>query len=122
MNEIIKFTQFYRKSSWIVATIVLIWFGFCSFPLGIKLYTAMLVIPYTYTGIILVGLVEKSAFKVFLFAMTFTIIGMICRYLIEYGEVSNTINFTLMNIIIFLIAIPSLVTISYMFTKLKNTL
>lgn len=38
--------------------------------------------------------------------MGFTAIGMICRYLLEFGEVSNTYNFTVVNIVVYLFAAP----------------
>lgn len=38
--------------------------------------------------------------------MVVTVIGMICRYFLEFGEVSNTYNFTLLNIVVYLFAAP----------------
>lgn len=40
-----------------------------------------------------------------------TCLGMLCRYILEYGEVSNTINFTIKNILLTLIFMPILVII-----------
>lgn len=44
-----------------------------------------------------------------------TVIGMACRYLLEFGEVSNTYNFTLFNIVSCLVIIPIGTTIFYRF-------
>ena len=44
-----------------------------------------------------------------------TVIGMACRYLLEFGEVSNTYNFTLFNIVSYLVIIPIGTTIFYRF-------
>lgn len=53
----------------------------------------------------------------FVYAATFslTVIGMILRFLLEYGEHSNTINFTFLNIIMYLTLIPLLVTLFYLY-------
>ena len=59
---------------------------------------------------------------VYIVMFVFTVIGMICRYLLEFGEVSNTYNFTLFNIISYLLIIPIGTTIAYrlMAGKLKR--
>lgn len=50
-----------------------------------------------------------------IYIMTFlcTAAGMGCRYLLEFGEVSNTYNFTQFNIISYLVIIPAGTTIAY---------
>lgn len=40
--------------------------------------------------------------------LIFTLAGMACRYLLEYGEVSNTYNFTGVNIALFVILVPAM--------------
>lgn len=50
---------------------------------------------------------------VYFTSLILTTIGMICRYILEYGEVSNTMNFTLPSILSYLILIPILVTAAY---------
>ena len=45
----------------------------------------------------------------------FTIIGMVCRYFLEFGEVSNTYNFTLFNIVVYLFAVPVFTLLVYEF-------
>ena len=45
----------------------------------------------------------------------FTIIGMVCRYFLEFGEVSNTYNFTLFNIVVYLFAVPVFTLLAYEF-------
>ena len=50
---------------------------------------------------------------VYLSALFLTIAGMICRYFLEYGEVSNTYNFTAVNIISFLVLIPAFTAFAY---------
>lgn len=73
-------------------------------------------------GIIGIGLskifqTNKSTI-VFFLTLLFTLIGMIIRYFIEYGEFSNTINFTSLNIFLYIIIVPTYCTIIY-WLKLK---
>ena len=53
----------------------------------------------------------------------FTVIGMVCRYFLEFGEVSNTYNFTLFNIVVYLFVVPVFTLLAYEFadkTKVKR--
>ena len=45
--------------------------------------------------------------KVYITTFLLTAIGMGCRYLLEFGEVSNTYNFMLFNIVSYLALIPA---------------
>ncbi|MBQ3615832.1 MAG: hypothetical protein II993_07555 [Anaerotignum sp.] len=50
----------------------------------------------------------------------FTVIGMICRYFLEFGEVSNTYNFTLFNIVVYLLVVPVFTLLAYEFVDRNN--
>ena len=50
---------------------------------------------------------------VYIVTFVLTSIGMLCQFLLEFGEVSNTYNFTLFNIISYLLIIPIGTTIAY---------
>ena len=53
----------------------------------------------------------------------FTVIGMVCRYFLEFGEVSNTYNFTLLNIAAYLFIVPVFTLLAYEFvdrSKMKE--
>ena len=50
---------------------------------------------------------------VYIATFVLTSIGMVCRYLLEFGEVSNTYNFTLFNIVSDLVIIPIGTTFAY---------
>jgi len=52
---------------------------------------------------------------VFLRTLEFTTLGLISRYLLEFGEVSNTMNFTAFNIISYILITPILTTLLYHF-------
>ena len=85
------------------------------FPLDFsKLYLLL-----TSYGIIGLGLAainwEAKKGKLYLQVLVMTIAGMVCRYLLEYGEVSNTYNFTWQNIIIYIVAVPLYTVAAYHF-------
>ena len=45
------------------------------------------------------------------------LIGMLCRYFLEYGEVSNLYNFTIPNVLLHVFATYSLSMVSYLLSK-----
>lgn len=49
----------------------------------------------------------------YLITLGFTIVGIISRYILEYGEVSNTYNFTVLNVIAYIVTIPVFTVIAY---------
>lgn len=51
---------------------------------------------------------------VYLSSLALTGLGMIIRYAIEFGEVSNSMNFTLTNILVYIGVVPILVTLIYL--------
>lgn len=76
---------------------------------------AILVIScYGIIGMCFTGLLKKGrSFIVFISTLFFTIIGLICRYFLEYGEVSNTMNFIPINIALYLTIVPFYCTLAY---------
>lgn len=58
--------------------------------------------------------INKGRF-VYIVSIILTGLGMIFRYFLEYGEVSNTMNFTPFNIISYLVVIPIFTAITYHF-------
>lgn len=109
-----------RKELWWVLILVYTVFSGCfSFPLrmpGDMFGWSTVFIPvfsWLLLGVLYVGLLRKGAGKVALLTLLFTAIGMGARYLLEYGEVSNTTNFTLLNIALYLVLAPVLVTATF---------
>ena len=62
---------------------------------------------------IILGIAKER--KVYALTFLFTAIGMVCRYFLEFGEVSNIYNFTFVNIVSYLLMIPTGTTIAYHF-------
>lgn len=83
------------------------------FPLDLtKLY--VLAASYGMIGLGFAGLYGESKEKfVFPATLFLTMAGMACRYALEYGEVSNTYNFTVPNIVSYLVIIPVLTLTAY---------
>lgn len=83
------------------------------FPLDFQgLY--LLVVSYGVIASALAGILEPDReWMVYIVTFLLTAVGMVCRYLLEFGEVSNTYNFTLFNIISYLVIIPIGTMIAY---------
>ena len=83
------------------------------FPLDFQgLY--LLVTSYGIIALALAGnFGPDRGWKVYKAIFLLTAVGMGCRYLLEFGEVSNTYNFTLFNIISYLAIIPTSTLIAY---------
>ena len=60
---------------------------------------------------------KKKTIIVLLINAAHIIVGMICRYFLEFGEVSNTYNFTLPNIAIHVVAISCVCLCGYLHAK-----
>lgn len=65
---------------------------------------------------------ENKEGLVYIISLILTGIGMLCRYILEYGEVSNIRNFTKFNIVSFLIIVPIYIIIVYRYIIKKNML
>ncbi len=72
---------------------------------------------YLVIGIGLGIIFGKQKYKfVYISSLLLTMLGMVLRYLLEYGEVSNTMNFILLNIILYLSIVPIFMTLVYHIT------
>lgn len=77
----------------------------------------LLVLSY---GMIAVGLAllwgSGQKLRVYLCSFGLTALGMLCRFLLEFGEASNTYNFTVTNIVCYLVLIPLYLLLCYHLT------
>lgn len=118
-----KLRHFFTSRPWILKALLLgyIIFAGCfvfpirsePFPLDFqKVY--LLAASY---GVIALAFAEiwgsDKGRMIYIITFLFTAAGMGCRYLLEFGEVSNTYNFTWFNIISYLVIIPTGTTITY---------
>ena len=108
----------HKKGMTILACAFLIFLGCFAFPVynfsedapdisrGSSIVIALL--GYSEIGLLLYRSKLKSA------ALTFglTLVGFLCRFLLEYGEVSNTYNFTSMNVAVHLAVVLGIVLLA----------
>lgn len=64
-------------------------------------------------GLFFIGQLRKNTLKVFLLTMLFTAAGMGLRYILKFGEVSNTVNFTIGSVVTLVFILPTFVTLVY---------
>ena len=120
-----------RKGFLVIFLIVFVIIAGAAFPF----YNWNKQYSYTLTGITLwlniacyieLGIFERrllpdhAIVKIVLINFGIVLAGMGCRYLLEFGEVSNTYNFTLLNIVSHIIAALIISTVSYVFSKPAN--
>ena len=94
--------------------------GCFAFPIGSQKFPldtgklCMLLSIYGIAALCFVGIYGPHREKtIYAGSLLFTVLGLVCRYFLEYGEVSNTYNFTAGNIAAYLIWIPLGVTAAY---------
>lgn len=76
----------------------------------------MIIVHYGIVAILFVCLlIGYKTIPVYLISLLFTTVGMILRYILEFGEYSNIINFTQRNIIMYIGIIPLFCTFIYWF-------
>lgn len=119
MQELYYIIKDKKRSFWFITLGYIAFNGCFMFPFNrmMKSYTDPIfytvIVAYGIIGLFFVGLLRKKSIKVYLLTLLFTAIGMVLRYLLEFGEVSNTVNFTIHNILLSLFAIPLFVTFIY---------
>ena len=113
MENIRVFVQKHKKLSWLVLIGYLIFCGCFVFPLSNERCSfdfekaCMIIVSYGILVTLFASLLGRNkTIHVYSISLLFTTLGMILRYIIEYGEYSNTINFTHINIIMYLGIIP----------------
>lgn len=120
MKNFGKFLQTHPKVMKGIILGYIIFAGCFVFPFGNKLFpfdlmkAYLVIVSYGVIGLGFAGVWgEKKGKTVYFFTLLFTAMGMLGRYLLEYGEVSNTLNFTPANVISYLVIIPVYCTIAY---------
>ena len=130
-NRLYTFLHTHRKIGIALFGVIAIFFGCFCFPFVnltkvlsdaqkqisiINLFTCL--IAYTEVGLLSGYLFDKKKIGVVLLInVVHIIVGMICRYFLEFGEVSNTYNFTLPNVAIHIVAILCICICSYLHAK-----
>ncbi len=116
----------HKKGFTITAYIFLVFIGCFTFPVWnftrASWYNVFIAIfAYYEIGMLFRVLYEdKPLYKVALASLCFTIIGFVCRYLLEYGEVSNTYNFTLLNTAFHTLVAVGITTLTALCSKRRS--
>ena len=92
--------------------------------LGITLRLIIIVMAFTFHKSIgsleAIILSEWSATFIGIFNAVIVLCGLICRYLLEFGEVSNTYNFTILNVSFQAIALAVVSTVTCVLERKKK--
>jgi hypothetical protein len=128
INNLSKLVNKNKKLSWtIFIAYIAIFVGCAGFPLFpqyagytniiLHLVNAVYIVP-----LMLVALLGKDkVIKTYSVSFISLLLGMICRYFIEFGEVSNSVNFTVINIVSFLAILPLVYMATYyLYSKKLN--
>ena len=130
-NRLYTLLQSHRKTGIAIFWIVAIFFGCFCFPLvnftktlsdmqkQIRIWNIFIsLFAYVEVGLLSGYLFEKKKIGVVLLINAAHIgAGMICRYFLEFGEVSNAYNFTLPNIVFHILIISCVCLCSHLHTK-----
>ena len=130
-NSLYTLLQSHRKIGIALCWVIAIFFGCFCFPFVnltkilsdtqkqisiINLFLCL--VAYAEVGLLSGYIFDKKKIGVVLVINVAHIItGMICRYFLEFGEVSNTYNFTLLNIAIHIVAISCICICGYLHAK-----
>ena len=130
-NRLYTLLQIHRKIGIALFWVIAIFFGCFCFPFVnltkiisdtqkqisiINLFICL--VAYAEVGLLSGYLFDKKKIGVVLLVNVAHIIaGMICRYFLEFGEVSNIYNFTFANIAIHIVVISCICLCSYLHTK-----
>ena len=113
MEKLREYVQRHKAVSYLFGlgfVVFIKWFGFPLYnlnrewPLTITIVNIYLVLTSAWAtgGNLCILFPKKKAAFIVLMAIVFSCGGLICRYSLEFGEVSNTYNFTLVNIMLHL--------------------
>ena len=126
-----KFYQKHKRLSMALTFAFFIFTGACGFPIYnlSREWSTMLPISIVLLGVSLyssIGASEAVMFPncklchILLLNLLLVLLSMGSRYLLEFGEVSNTYNFTLPNMILHILVTVTLSTLSWVWTVSKQ--
>lgn len=120
MKELRLNMQKHKRLLWVMVLGYTAFNGCFVFPFSNEMFpfdfskALLVMVGYGMIGIIYTGLLEKGkGISVLLLTVLFTLIGLMGRYLLEFGEVSNSMNFIPMNIVLYLTIVPIYCTMVY---------
>jgi|GEM_PF-5520198 len=118
MQQFYRNVQRQKKLFWISTLTMIFLIGSFMFPVNIsfqkidQLILFMLFILMS--GFVFNALLPNKPSNVFIWCLVFTGLGIALRYAFEFGNSSNALLFTSINMTISLIALPLLITLTYL--------
>ena len=103
------FIQTHQTMSFILLLGYLIFLSCFSFPLRWPVQFEIIytfIMGYVLLAMLSACLINHSLLKVYSLTLGCTAIGIFLRYLLEYGEYSNTLNMTPFNLMTYLVLVP----------------
>ena len=132
MEQFRAYVQKCRSISYVLGIGFLVFINCCGFPIlnlnkqwPLMMTATQIYVVFAgalFSGTILTGLFPKKKFVV-VAAVDFAAIaiGLVCRYLLEFGEVSNTYNFTFPNTLLHIGIFLFLSMLVWFTTKIKRS-
>lgn len=127
-----KFYERHPKASAAIALTFFVFVGACCFPIYnlSREWSFMLTCYIVFAGVSLYSVLGASEVTMFPkcgiqhilpLNLLLVLLGMGARYLLEYGEVSNTYNFTLPNMLLHIVVTVTLSSLSWFWAKSKQS-
>ena len=120
MDKLRENIQKHKLITWIIVLGYIIFSGCFEFPFSNEFFPFdftkgyLIVASYGIIGLLFFELLDKGKSGVVLVVtLFFTMIGLICRYFLEFGEASNKMNFIPINIALYLLIVPIYSTLVY---------
>ena len=129
MNKLRTILQTHKVSGNLLLIGLTAFFSCCLFPvynvtmqssLGIPMLAVILFAYYEIGVLFAARYPDKAIWQVALFFLLASLLGMGCRYLLEFGETSNTYNFTMPNIVVHLLVVNAFCLASWYFAVRKH--
>ena len=131
MKDLRTYVSIHKKLFFLIGLIFIVCLECCVFPVGYFAYGRNITIGLINLAAAIgigkcVGEIEAMMFPkvtwlmVLLVNFGVTIMGMVARYFLEYGEVSNTYNFTVRNILVHVVIMMLLSMMFWTQTKRKS--
>lgn len=121
MEDLCENVRKHKKACWMIAAAYLVFSGCFNFPIRMESRITLsspnfvILMSIVMIGMLFGLLVEKGLLKVFLTSLGCSAAGLVCRYLLEWGEVSNSVNFTPINIGMYLAIVSVGIALVYFF-------
>ena len=121
MQQFYNNVQKQKKMFWISTMTMIFLIGSFMFPVNNSIQKIdqliLFMVFILMSGFVFNALVPHKPSSVFIWCLVFTGLGIALRYAFEFGNSSNALLFTSLNITVSLIALPLFTTLTYLVVK-----